>query len=244
MYQLGILSSTITSISDKQQAFEKINCQVEIFGELPSNEKLCTYDGILIEEIGEGDISQTFSIILQIKQQTNAYIWVLSENSTLINRQIYLQLGVDGNFYRESFPVEVIFYLKNFLERQKALKEVLGGKHRSYQTTKQKNQLELNPVNHSLLVPIEDGDIVEIGLTKLEYRIIELLYSHPGAAFSYEELYEKLWHTSYTQENYRVANVIFHIREKLEQHGVDSSFIKTVRSKGYMLKLEKVKKVA
>lgn len=243
MYHLGILSSTTTSISDRQQAFEKINCQVEYFEELPIDEKLHRYDGILIEEIGEGDISQTCSIILQIKQRTNAYIWILSEKSTLINRQVYLQLGVDGNFDQESFPVEIILYLKNNLVRQEQLKEAFRGTRLSYQRNKKRKSLELNPVNHSLFIFIEDdGELLEIELTKLEYRILELLYSHPGKALGYEELYKQLWHTSYTQKNCRVANVIFHIREKIERNGVESSFIKTVRSKGYMLELERARK--
>ncbi|EHQ9041231.1 winged helix-turn-helix domain-containing protein, partial [Enterococcus faecalis] len=40
-----------------------------------------------------------------------------------------------------------------------------------------------------------------------------------------------------TVRNYKIANAIFHIRNKIEKNPKIPRFIKTVRSKGYMLSL-------
>lgn len=245
MYHIGILASTIMLTPDVYRAFEKMNCQLDHLKEMPNFEKLHIYDGLLIEEVHEGEISSVCSSILQIKQHTNAYIWVLSRKATLINRQIYLQLGVDGNFAQECFPEEIFLYLKNFLSRQgekkRIQRNVIGDKRLSHQMDTKREKLEMNPTNHSLIVMVGEKN-VEIELTRLEYRMFELLNSHPGRAFSYKEIHEKLWNAPYQKENYRVANIVFHVREKLERNGVGSDFIKTVRSKGYMIKLENIKK--
>ncbi|ALS36954.1 two-component system response regulator VicR [Enterococcus rotai] len=247
MYRIGILASTMTPSPDVYKAFEKINCQLDHLKEVPNFEKLHTYDGLLIEEVHEGAISSVCSTILQIKQQTNVYIWVLSGKSTLINRQVYLQLGVDGNFDQESFPEELLLYLKNFLSRQdeqrKTQRAVVGGKKNANQISTIGEKLEMDPTNHSLIVFIGEKE-VEVELTRLEYRLLELLYSYPGKAFNYQEIHENLWNSPYKEENYRVANIVFHVRKKLERHDVGSEFIKTVRSKGYMIKLENIKKTS
>ncbi|ALS02724.1 hypothetical protein ATZ33_15470 [Enterococcus silesiacus] len=246
MFRIGILASTMTPKPDVYKAFEKMNCQLDHLKKVPNLEELHTYDGLLIEEVHEGEISSVCSTILQIKQQTNAYIWILSGKSTLINRQVYLQLGVDGNFDQESFPEELLLYLKNFLARQDEKKRmqrnVIGGKRFSNQSDTVGEKFEMNPTNHSLSVFIGEKE-VEVELTRLEYRLLELLYSHPGKAFNYQEIHEKLWDLPYQEENYRVANIIFHIRKKLERHGVGADVIKTVRSKGYMIKVENIKEV-
>lgn len=244
MYHIGMLSSMMTLTPDTYQAFKKINCQLDHLKELPNAEELHTYDAIMIEEADEGEISSVCSTILQIKQHTNAYIWVLSGKSMLINRQVYLQLGVDGNFELESFPEEMVLYFKNFLSRQDEKKRLqrnrIGEQERFNQTDRTSGKIELDPANHSLIVFTGEKE-VEVELTRLEYRMLELLCSHPGKAFSYQEIHEKLWHVPYQEENYRVANIIFHVREKLERNDVGAEFIKTVRSKGYMLKLENLK---
>ncbi|MBO0439046.1 winged helix-turn-helix domain-containing protein [Candidatus Enterococcus ikei] len=244
MYRIGILASTMTPTPNVYKAFEKMNCQLDHLKEVPNFEELHTYDGLLIEEINEGEISSVCSTILRIKQQTNAYVWVLSRKSTLINRQIYLQLGVDGNFDQESFPDEILLYFKNFLsrrdEKKKTQRDVIGERKTTNQMDNERENIEINPKNHSLIVFMgEEG--IEIELTRLEYRMFELLYSHPGRAFSYKEIHEKLWQVPYQKENYRVANIVFHVREKLERNGVGADFIKTVRSKGYMIKPENIK---
>ena len=50
-----------------------------------------------------------------------------------------------------------------------------------------------------------------------------------------EELYKNVWKDTANERKYRVANVIFHLRKKIEQDVNKPQYIKTIRSKGYML---------
>ena len=54
-------------------------------------------------------------------------------------------------------------------------------------------------------------------------------------AIKYEELYKNVWKDTANERKYRVANVIFHLRKKIEQDVNKPQYIKTIRSKGYML---------
>lgn len=80
----------------------------------------------------------------------------------------------------------------------------------------------------------------EVSLTKLEFQTISFLQENIGKAMSYEEIYQAVWqekHTGSPLENrqYRISNLIFHLRKKMEINNVHPNYIKTVRSKGYML---------
>lgn len=70
----------------------------------------------------------------------------------------------------------------------------------------------------------------EVSLTKLEFKTIELLSNHIGKVLTYEDIYENIWDKVSEDKQYRVTNIIYHLRRKLED-----DYIKTVRSKGYML---------
>lgn len=70
---------------------------------------------------------------------------------------------------------------------------------------------------------------------KIEFFTIEYLYKHAGQTITYEELYKNVWKDTANERKYRVANVIFHLRKKIEQDVNKPQYIKTIRSKGYML---------
>ncbi|MDN3193933.1 winged helix-turn-helix domain-containing protein, partial [Enterococcus faecalis] len=63
----------------------------------------------------------------------------------------------------------------------------------------------------------------------------EKLFKHAGQTITYEELYKNVWKDTANERKYRVANVIFHLRKKIEQDVNKPQYIKTIRSKGYML---------
>lgn len=147
---------------------------------------------------------------------------------------IYLRLGCDFVFNSEEHkPEEVQLVVHNAMTRLKK-EQIL---------TPQKNKatnepLCLIPNNFSVVV---DGK-KEVRLTKLEYTTLYFLSQKPNIAFSYEEIYEELYSDREnevdTTKKYRVSNIIFHLRKKIEEMTSSSKYIKTVRSKGYMLDIQ------
>lgn len=91
----------------------------------------------------------------------------------------------------------------------------------------QQGGLVLNSTEHTVTV---DG--TRVILTFKEYELLHLFLSHPGKAFSREQLLMHVWHTDYLGETRTVDMHIRTLRQKLGTYG---QFIETVRNVGYRL---------
>ena len=87
--------------------------------------------------------------------------------------------------------------------------------------------LILNPREHTVT-----ADGVRLTLTYKEYALLHLFLSHPGIAFTREQLLENVWNTDYLGETRTVDVHIRTLRQKLGAYG---SLIETVRNVGYRL---------
>ena len=82
-------------------------------------------------------------------------------------------------------------------------------------------------------VTIDDQRVV---LTYKEYELLRLFLSHPGMAFSREQLLQTVWNTEYAVETRTVDMHIRTLRQKLGENG---EHIETVRGVGYRWEAEK-----
>ena len=80
-------------------------------------------------------------------------------------------------------------------------------------------------------VTIDDQRVV---LTYKEYELLRLFLSHPGMAFSREQLLQTVWNTEYAVET---RTVDMHIRTLRQKLGSCGSMIQTVRNVGYRLEV-------
>lgn len=89
--------------------------------------------------------------------------------------------------------------------------------------------LSMNPESGKVFL----GD-QEVILTKLEFRILSAMLSHPGKIFSREEILAAVWdlYGNYVNDN-TLSVTMKRIREKLGD--TDGNIIKTVRGMGYRL---------
>lgn len=71
-----------------------------------------------------------------------------------------------------------------------------------------------------------------VPLTYKEYELLRLLLSHPGMAFTRDQLMAQVWGTDYCGETRTVDMHIRTLRQKLGPYG---SLIQTVRNVGYRL---------
>lgn len=71
-----------------------------------------------------------------------------------------------------------------------------------------------------------------ITLTYKEYELLRLFLSHPGMAFSREQLLQTVWNTDYAVETRTVDMHIRTLRQKLGAYG---QHIETIRGVGYRL---------
>jgi two-component system, OmpR family, copper resistance phosphate regulon response regulator CusR len=77
----------------------------------------------------------------------------------------------------------------------------------------------------------------EIKLTTLEYKLLELLVSHPGKVFERIEISEKIWGTSFNTGTNFINVHINSLRNKIDKEYADK-LIHTVKGIGYVIKDE------
>lgn len=175
----------------------------------------------------------TCSWLMTLKKQINVPIFLISESGDSHSTIVYLKLGAEVCFPIEIEPEELYYTVENILKRYSNHKNDLSSDGAE---SLEGEKLKLLARNLSVMI---DGKI-EISLTKKEYQALEILCATPDQTITYEEFKEQIWASEINRENknYRVANLIFHLRNKIEANGISSRLIKTVRSKGYKLDLK------
>jgi len=73
---------------------------------------------------------------------------------------------------------------------------------------------------------------LEIKLTNLEYRLLQLLTSHPGHVFKNEEIVDFVWEQYGGGDQILLKNVVYRLRKKLES-GKDSQVLLHTEPGGY-----------
>lgn len=185
------------------------------------------FDAIII---CEDNMSEACFWLMELKKNVNVPIYLLTALDESRSNIVYLQLGAQACFPTTMEAEELYYTLTNLLTHNLNASSHLPKKTSAVSKGK---EIELIPRNLSVLI---DGQ-TEVSLTKKEFSTLEILCNSPGRTISYDELKEKLWNSEGNVEdkNYRVANLIFHLRSKIEISATNPRIIKTVRSKGYML---------
>ncbi len=129
-----------------------------------------------------------------------------------------LDLGADDYLVKPFGIMEMVSRVKAVLRRCKAAKPT---------NLLKMDGLVLNPDEHTVSI---DGQ--RVALTYKEYELLHLFLSHPGTAFSREQLLANVWNTEYVGETRTVDMHIRTLRHKLGEYG---HMIETVRNVGYRL---------
>lgn len=164
--------------------------------------------------------------LLQLKETRIQRIIVLVKKSMVLDRVVYLQLGATLVFDQELItPKEFSLILSNLYQVQSTNSFI--------ETIDQTKEvpIQLNPLR--LSVRLETGK--EVSLTRLEYKLLNYLKERQGEVCTYEELFSMLWGKELENNHYRIANLIFMIRNKIESDALSAKYLETVRTVGYVL---------
>ncbi|GGC78283.1 response regulator transcription factor [Enterococcus wangshanyuanii] len=238
MYTIGYISLN-GELSEKYKEFlHMFQCDIQLIEKetidqfLQGNaEPIKRLDTLIIEDIDFSSINWICGLIMEIRRQTDLPLWILTSvnESNKTNRIVYLQLGADGIIDYNKDLDESILTVKNLIKRFKEPQTQISTPKNSL--IRGVKDFQLNPQN--LSVCLEDGK--EVNLTKLEFLTIEYLHKHARKTMTYEEIYQNVWNDTYGNRKYRVSNLVFHLRKKIEHDIEKPQYIKTIRSKGYML---------
>nr|WP_309101773.1 response regulator transcription factor [Fredinandcohnia onubensis] len=169
-----------------------------------------------------------YQLIKKVRQDLHIPIIIISAKNEDNDKILGLGLGADDFIPKPFNPLEVIARVQALLRRSYSYKQ------------------ESAPQSESLLIKV--GDIVldestysamkgdaTIPLTKIEYRILELLMSSPGRVYTKQQIFERAWNDYYMggEEDNTINVHISKLREKLEENPKKPNYIKTIRGLGY-----------
>ncbi len=129
-----------------------------------------------------------------------------------------LDLGADDYITKPFGMMEMVSRVKAVLRRSQPKQALSSLKLKG---------LTLDESQHTVTI---DGE--RVVLTYKEYELLRLFLSHPGMAFSREQLLQTVWNTDYAVETRTVDMHIRTLRQKLGQYG---RYIETIRGVGYRL---------
>lgn len=226
MFKIGLLDKYNKNSIDTKQTFDN-QCEVYTLSKESIIDQLSMIDGIVMHYKKDIEKSILYEQIVIVRNVSTIPIWVISEAMSTRERLTFLKLGALVIIKEGIFDEELSLSLANALQAINQRRSFNG-----LVTASRLKNIEISESNSS--IQFKTGQTVH--LTRLEFQLFMELSKVPNQAVSYDKLSQLIWEESFKKGNqYRLANLVFHVRQKLKKENVNPLIIKTVRSRGYML---------
>ncbi|WP_430602386.1 hypothetical protein IGJ02_002723 [Enterococcus sp. DIV0724b] len=219
MLNLGIIDNENNLDATLEGLLKPENYHVSI---VDKKEQIQQLDGLVIVMKTKQDFPNIIDWLLACQTIPNVFVWIFSEVLLESEETIMMSLGANdvvtstANLPHLSIVIKNTFFrLKNLIVEKQEISSMKL----------------LNKENQTVYI---NGE--ELLLTRKEFNVLQILYDHKNTTVRYEEFLENLWADQSKENIFLVSNVIFHLRNKVNKR--KDIEIKTVRSKGYMLKIE------
>lgn len=195
------------------------------------------YDGLeALDAVMSGDISliildimmprqNGLETLMKLREKKNIPVILLSAKSEDSDKILGLTAGADDYVTKPFNPSELTARVKSQLRRY----TMLGG----ISTSPAKIRIDGLEIDTDAKTVFVDGN--EVRLTRIEYRILELLCRNRGKVFSAEEIYRAVWEDDVVVGDSTIAVHIRHIREKIEINPKEPRYLKVVWGIGYKI---------
>lgn len=209
---------------------------IAIFLRAEGYEPIKAYDGIeALDIVMSEDISliildimmprkNGLETLMKLRESKNIPVILLSAKSEDSDKILGLVAGADDYVTKPFNPSELMARVKSQLRRY----TLLGGVNTVPDTRIRIGGLEIDTDAKSVSV---DGEPVR--LTRIEYRILELLCKNCGRVFSADEIYRSVWDYDSVVGDNTIAVHVRHIREKIEINPKEPRYLKVVWGIGY-----------
>ena len=163
--------------------------------------------------------------LMKLREKKNIPVILLSAKSEDSDKILGLTAGADDYVTKPFNPSELVARVKSQIRRY----TMLGGINVSPARISI-DGLELDTEAKTVYI---DGN--EVRLTRIEYKILELLCKNRGRVFSADEIYRAVWEDDIVVGDSTIAVHIRHIREKIEINPKEPRYLKVVWGIGYKI---------
>ena len=180
------------------------------------------FDLVLLDLMMPGMDGQTLT--QRIREVSKVPIIIVSAKSSVDSKVDLLTTGAD-DFVGKPFELKELIARVDVQLRRKE-NESAGAQESKIMQFK---DLVLDEEKYAVTVNGND-----IGLTRQEFKILELFLKYPGKVFSKREIYEYAWNDVYIGEDKTINVHISNIRTKIKKHSGDE-YIDTIWGVGFRL---------
>lgn len=153
-------------------------------------------------------------------------ILMLTSKAEEFDKVLGLELGADDYLTKPFSLRELMARIKAILRRVDAVKEEATSEDELKEI--HFNNLDINLEKRKVIL---NGNVIE--LTAKEFDLLVLFASHPGRAYSRQELLDVVWGYQFDGYDHTVNSHINRLRSKIEENPSEPTFIKTVWGVGY-----------
>ncbi|HMM21497.1 MAG TPA: response regulator transcription factor [Selenomonadales bacterium] len=164
-----------------------------------------------------------WEVCKEIRRTSNVPIIMLTAAAGEDQRVSGLDLGADDYVTKPFSPREVLARIRAIIRR---MKPTAAGEDRVLRV----GNIKLNSVRHTVTV---NDETVE--LTPTEYKLLELLMSHTGQAFTRLQLVERTQGNSYDGFERTIDSHIKNLRRKIGDDPNQPRYIRTIYGVGYKM---------
>ena len=166
-----------------------------------------------------------YHVLQELRKESSMPVIILSAKDADSEKILGLNLGADDYISKPFNPLEAIARVNSNIRRFYKLGATDSVKVKE---TLKVRELELDT---DACVLKKNGQVVE--LTSVEYRIMELLMSHPGKVYTKQQIYEAGWEDDFVVADNNIMVCISKLRSKLSED--QTEYIKTIRGLGYRM---------
>ena len=166
-----------------------------------------------------------YHVLQELRKESNMPVIILSAKDADSEKILGLNLGADDYISKPFNPLEAIARVNSNIRRFYKLGATGSVK------VKEKLKVRELELDTDACVLKKNGKVVE--LTSVEYRIMELLMSHPGKVYTKQQIYEAGWEDDCVVADNKIMVCISKLRSKLSED--QTEYIKTIRGLGYRM---------
>ena len=166
-------------------------------------------------------------ICRDLRRFTEVPVIMVTARAEEIDRLLGLQLGADDYICKPFSPREVVARVKAVLRRHSP--DVPAGPNRDAAANRVAG-LEVDATRYRAEL---DGTRLE--LTPVEFRLLEVLASHPGEVHSRSELLDEIYGAQHDVSDRTIDSHIRNLRRKLAEAAPDRALLHSVYGVGYRL---------